>query len=87
MALQFNSGSYDPNENKGPMLVKVCVAVMVLSTIGLCGRFMGRRLKKQPILWDDWLIVLAWIFAWASCIIEIIGRGLMQIIVFTNCNV
>ena len=74
MALQHDSGSYDPNENKGPMLVEVCATMMGLSTIGLCGRFMGRRLTRQPILWDDWLIVFAWVFAWACCIVEIIGK-------------
>lgn len=70
----FNQPSSDINANKGPLMTKVCVAMMFVSIIGLCGRFVARKLVRQPILWDDWMIVAGLLFSWACCIIQIIGR-------------
>lgn len=70
----FNADTSDLNVNKGPMLVRVCVAMMCVSSVGLCGRFLGRRLMKQPIFWDDWMTIPALLFSWSCCIIQIIGR-------------
>ena len=74
MTIVFDNGPYDPDANVGPVLVRVCVAMMFVSGIGLFGRFLARRLMKQPVLWDDWMIVLAVPFAWGCCIIQIMGR-------------
>lgn len=72
----FDPGPSDPNVNKGPRLVQVCVAMMCVSLIGVCGRFMARKLVKQSILWDDWMIIPALVFSWGCCIIQILGRKL-----------
>lgn len=55
------------------MMVRVCVAMICVSFVGLCGRLLARRLTKQPLLWDDWLIVVGLVFAWSCCIIQLIG--------------
>lgn len=78
MSLSFGNGSFDADANLGPMMVRVCVAMMCLSSIGLSGRFFVRRLTKQPLLWDDWLIVVGLVFSWACCIIQIIGRSFRE---------
>lgn len=72
----FNQPSSDINANKGPLMIKVCVTMMFVSIIGLCGRFLARRLVKQPLLWDDWIIVAGLLFSWACCVTQIIGRFL-----------
>lgn len=72
----MDPGPSDTNVNRGPRLIQVCVAMMCLSLIGVCGRFVARKLVKQSILWDDWMIIPGLLFAWACCIIQILGRKL-----------
>ena len=79
MSLSFGDDSFDPDANKGPTMIRVCVAMICLSSIGIFGRYLARWLTKQPILWDDWLIVVALIFSWGCCVIQIIGRSLMRL--------
>lgn len=80
MSLQFSNDSYDPDANKGPMMIRVCVAMICFSSIGICGRFLARWLTKQPILWDDWFIVVALVFSWGCCAIQIIGKYVMRVV-------
>ena len=79
MSLPVDHDSFDANANKGPTMIRVCVAMICLSSIGVCGRFIARWLTKQPLLWDDWLIVVALIFSWGCCVIQIIGSGLTRV--------
>jgi len=64
----------DSHDNKGPLMIRVAVAMMCVSCLAVCLRFTARKLVKQPCLWDDWMIVLALPFAWTTCIFEIRGK-------------
>ncbi len=61
-------------EDKGPLVIRVAAAMMALSGLAVCMRFIARKLVRQPCLWDDWMIVLALPFAWATCGFEIRGK-------------
>ena len=74
MPSMFDRGPYDPKADDGPMLRSVCIAVVVLSGISVVLRFISRRLVKQPLLWDDWTVLIALPFAWGCCFLTIAGK-------------
>lgn len=84
MSLSFGDGSFDADADRGPIMVRVSVAMMCLSGVGICGRFLVRRLTKQPLLWDDWSIVVALIFSWGCCILPIIGESFTRTLARAN---
>lgn len=53
------------------VLVNTSIAMMCLSGSAVGLRFFARRLVKQPLLIDDWLILLAVPFAWIVCMLNI----------------
>lgn len=50
---------FDINEDKGPHLARICSVMIVISAIAVVLRFLSRRVVKAPLLWDDWVILLA----------------------------
>lgn len=50
---------FDINEDKGPYLARICSVMIVISAIAVVLRFLSRRVVKAPLLWDDWVILLA----------------------------
>ena len=64
----------DVNASNGPLVISVGAAMMCMSALGVGMRFFARRLAKQPILWDDWTILLTMPFAWGVCITQFVGR-------------
>ena len=69
------SDTVDINDNNGPLIIRTGVAMMCLSALAVGMRFFARRLAKQPILWDDWTILMTVPWAWAVCITQFIGNG------------
>ena len=65
----------DISDNNGPLLIRTSVVVMCFSALCVGMRFFARRLAKQPILWDDWSILMSVPWAWAVSISQCIGRG------------
>jgi len=63
----------NPNEDEGPLIERVAIAGMCLSGLAVVLRVVSRKLVKQPLLWDDWLILTAIPFAWAVPILQIRG--------------
>lgn len=64
----------NPNEDEGPLVERVAIACMCLSGLAVVLRFVSRKLVKQPLLWDDWLILTAIPFSWAVPILQIRGE-------------
>lgn len=73
MSYALTNGPFDLNADNGPFITRVSIAMMCVSVVGICGRFLARRLMRQPLLWDDGMIVLALVFAWTCSLIQIIG--------------
>ena len=69
------SDTVDTSDNNGPLVIRTGVAMMFMSALGVGMRFFARRLAKQPILWDDWTILMTVPLAWAVCITQFIGKG------------
>ena len=74
----FTASSVNPHDNEGPLMIRVAAAMMGLSGVAVCLRFTARKIVRQPCLWDDWMIILALLFAWATCIFEIRGIRLHE---------
>jgi hypothetical protein len=71
----INSSDFELNADNGPLVIRVAIAMMAISLLGAVLRFMARRIVRQPIMWDDWFIVLGLVCSWGVCIIQIIGMG------------
>ena len=50
---------YNPNANQAPYIISVLSVMIGLSLIAVCLRFLSRRISKCPLMWDDWLILIA----------------------------
>ena len=68
------SDEFDINANNSPVVLHIGIAMMCLSGSAVVLRYVSRRLARQPWLWDDWMIVMAVLWAWAVCIVEFIGK-------------
>jgi len=66
--------SFQLDANEGPLVTGLCIGMMALSAIAVFCRFLARKIVNQPLLWDDWLILLALAFSWVTCIWQIIGK-------------
>ncbi|MCJ1396616.1 hypothetical protein MMC18_009507 [Xylographa bjoerkii] len=63
----------DPNADKGPLLVNVSVAMIALSCVAVFLRFLARRISRTPVLADDFLLIAALPFTWATAANTIYG--------------
>ncbi|MCJ1418950.1 hypothetical protein MMC32_005301 [Xylographa parallela] len=63
----------DPNADKGPLLVNVSAAMVALSCIAVVLRFLARRVSRTPVLADDFLLIAALPFTWATAANTIYG--------------
>ncbi|MCJ1431485.1 hypothetical protein MMC27_000838 [Xylographa pallens] len=63
----------DPNADKGPLLVNVSAAMVALSCIAVFLRFLARRISRTPVLADDFLLIAALPFTWATAANTIYG--------------
>ena len=59
------SPDFKIDADRGPYLVRVCSALIALTAIVVTLRFLSRRLSKFPLMWDDWLILIA-LVSWAD---------------------
>lgn len=75
MGIMFDTPTFELHADHGPLLIRTTIAMTILSFIAICLRFLARRLVRQPILWDDWMIVLAVLFAWVTGIWEVMCRA------------
>lgn len=64
--------------DRGPAVFAVTTATLVLATIFVAGRLVSRIGIVRHVSWDDYIIVLAWVFAVGLSITIDIGtrRGL-----------
>lgn len=53
-------------ENRGPMVIGVSAALIALVTAAVLLRFLGRRVRQLPLLYDDWLTIPAWVSDYSS---------------------
>jgi len=65
----------DPLANYGPMVKKTVIAMMTLSGVALTLRFCSRRVARQPIKADDWLIIAGTVLTWAMSLTEYKGEN------------
>lgn len=63
------------NADEGPFIIRISAAMVALSGIAVCLRFLSRRLVKAPFLWDDWMILTALPFAWATSLLNVTGES------------
>ncbi|MCJ1400076.1 hypothetical protein MMC11_003279 [Xylographa trunciseda] len=63
----------DPTADKGPLLVNVSAAMIALSCIAVFLRFLARRTSRTPVLADDFLLLAALPFTWATAANTIYG--------------
>ena len=66
--------TFDIYANVGRIIININIAMMVLSFVALILRFVARRIAKQPLMWDDWWILIAMPFVWIVVISEFVGR-------------
>ena len=60
--------------NNGPLVIRVGIAMMSLSSTSVGLRFLARILARQPLLSDDWWILVALPWAWALCIAQFVCK-------------
>ena len=82
----INTGTYDANDNHGPLMNRVAVAMMLISLVATCLRIFARRLVHQQLWWDDWFTPIALAFSWGVTIIHIIGSNYFLYTNKTNCS-
>jgi hypothetical protein len=74
----INDPEFSLEQNSGPLIQRVAVAMMIVSFVAMALRFLARRLVRQPFLWDDWLIPMAVACSWGVAVIEIVGQNSTQ---------
>ncbi|KAI5779910.1 hypothetical protein DFH27DRAFT_520180 [Peziza echinospora] len=57
---------FDPKETRGPLITRLCIGATVVISIIVPLRLIVRAKLVKWIGWDDWMIVLATVFAIAS---------------------
>ena len=65
--------TFDVNEDVGSVEIVVAVAMMCFSGIAVTLRFVARKIAHQPLRWDDGTILMAIPWAWAVCVVQILG--------------
>ena len=70
----IGSDEFNLHANNGPVIINTSIALMVLSGVAVFLRFVARKTVKQPLLWDDWMILLGLLFSWSICIGQIFGK-------------
>ena len=73
MSVLFNHNSHGMDDDEGPLVMRISVAFICLSGTAVFLRYLARRVTRNPWSWDDWMIVVALMFAWTNPILEIIG--------------
>ena len=71
----LGSDRFDIHADNGYIVVSVGIAMIFVSSVGVAMRFVARRIAKQPLLMDDWAILLAVPFTWAVCASQIAGKA------------
>ena len=56
---------FDPH-NLQPWTVQVVSSVTVLAAVFVGLRLLSRKLKRQPLWWDDWMIIFSFVGALSS---------------------
>ncbi|MCJ1352543.1 MAG: hypothetical protein MMC33_002527 [Icmadophila ericetorum] len=69
----IGSDEFNLHANNGPVIINTSIALMVLSGVAVFLRFVARKTVKQPLLWDDWMILLGLLFSWSICIGQIVA--------------
>ena len=46
-------------DDRGPQVIGVSVAMIILSTLAVAFRFWSRKISTAGLWWDDWTILLA----------------------------
>ncbi len=64
----------DLSETKHGQLYASIVTTYSLAAVTVLLRFVSRRLKRCPLWWDDWLILVA--LVWRHIRFTFAGRGL-----------
>lgn len=67
-------GVIGTSSNYGPLMIRVCIAMMCVSALGIVLRLAARRLAKQKLWWDDWIILVAFVVVWTLAILQIVGK-------------
>lgn len=49
----------NPSDNKGSLFVGIASMMLALCSLVLCGRFYGRRVNKNVVGADDYLVIIA----------------------------
>ncbi|KAK8069481.1 hypothetical protein PG994_006097 [Apiospora phragmitis] len=59
------TGLWSDIEDRGPSVFAVTTATLVLASVFVFARLYTRCLIVHHITWDDWFMILAWLFAFA----------------------
>jgi hypothetical protein len=54
--------------NRGPAVFAVSTATLCLASVFVAARLVSRIAIVRRVGWDDYLIILAWLFAFALCL-------------------
>ena len=73
MSVLFNQKSFSLDDDERPLIVGISVLFICLSEAAVLFRFLARRISQLPLMWDDWMIVIALILAWAFSIVTVLG--------------
>ncbi|TVY45829.1 hypothetical protein LSUB1_G000099 [Lachnellula subtilissima] len=71
----------DPYFSYGPLLNRVGICMMCLSGIAVTLRFLTRRIARQPIKLDDYLIIAGLLLSWSGSIIQFIEAEIKQFLI------
>ncbi|KAK3359040.1 major facilitator superfamily domain-containing protein [Lasiosphaeria hispida] len=62
-------------QNRGPAVFAVTTATLVLASVFVAARLVSRVGIVRRVTWDDYIIFLAWLFAFALCLSIDIGTN------------
>ena len=74
MATNSQGTFIDLNANRGPQIIRVAVALLIVSTLAVICRLIARRLKKVKLIASDYTLLLALLGVWLADVNAIVGK-------------
>ena len=65
-------------QDEGPMLIAVSVFFIVVTTIVVPLRFFARYLANVGFWWDDWILLVAWVSKYKTCIQVVLSHLMLS---------
>ncbi|PVI04998.1 hypothetical protein DM02DRAFT_611111 [Periconia macrospinosa] len=73
MSLPNLPPDFDLDESRAPNIIASVVILLLIGTVGVALRVVARRKAGNPLWWDDYLVLFAWIPFTLTCIANFIG--------------